>query len=238
MADNTEASASAPPTEEVAKLFLDEKTGEKVSKTELKRRQKLYKKEEEKKAKEAAAPPKPVKKTNAEADEKDLNPNVCSSPQIDPNYGRVEILMFCSNISRFDHEPSTSFVKQRIQVHTHTNSKSTTIYETSSRTTNNYNLASIRRRLSSESEPESTTSALLVTSSSSTMSRMKESRFRLCANRKRQRREVSLLQNSTNICGEETLLVLLDIQDEQHQRTRLRRERQESFRYSRPRSCS
>ena len=77
MADNTEASASAPPTEAMAKLFLDDVTGEKVSKTELKRRQKLYKKEEEKKAKEAAAPPKVAKKSNAEADEKDLNPNVC-----------------------------------------------------------------------------------------------------------------------------------------------------------------
>ena len=76
MADSTEGSTSVPPTEAVAKLFIDEVTGEKVSKTELKRREKLRKKEEEKKAKEAVAPPKPVKKTNAEADEKDLNPNV------------------------------------------------------------------------------------------------------------------------------------------------------------------
>ena len=51
MADNTEASASAPPPEAVAKLFLEEAAGEKVSKTELKRRQKLYKKEQQKKAK-------------------------------------------------------------------------------------------------------------------------------------------------------------------------------------------
>jgi hypothetical protein len=77
MADAQEASGStAPPTEAVAKLLLDEATGEMVSKTELKKREKLRKKEEEKKAKEAAAPPKPAKKTNAEADEKDLNPNV------------------------------------------------------------------------------------------------------------------------------------------------------------------
>lgn len=77
MADAPEATGStAPPTEAVAKLLLDEATGEMVSKTELKKREKLRKKEEEKKAKEAAAPPKPAKKTNAEADEKDLNPNV------------------------------------------------------------------------------------------------------------------------------------------------------------------
>ena len=79
MAD--EASASVP-TEGVANLLLDEVTGEKVSKSELKRRQKQRGKEEEKRKKEAAAPPKPVvaKKSNAEADEKELNPNVTSQP--------------------------------------------------------------------------------------------------------------------------------------------------------------
>ena len=77
MADAPEASgSSAPPTEAVAKLLLDEVTGDMVSKSELKKREKNRKKEEEKKAKEAAAPPKPAKKTNAEADEKELNPNV------------------------------------------------------------------------------------------------------------------------------------------------------------------
>lgn len=72
------APSSAPPTEAVANLHLDEVTGEKVSKSELKKREKARKKEEEKRAKEAAAPPKPVtaKKSNAEADEKELNPNV------------------------------------------------------------------------------------------------------------------------------------------------------------------
>jgi lysyl-tRNA synthetase class 2 len=71
--------ASAPPTEAVANLHLDEVTGEKVSKSELKKRQKQRQKEEAKKEKEAAAPPKAVtaKKSNAEADEKELNPNVC-----------------------------------------------------------------------------------------------------------------------------------------------------------------
>jgi lysyl-tRNA synthetase class 2 len=76
MAD--QASGSAPPTEAVANLHLDEVTGEKVSKSELKKRQKARQKEEDKAKREAAAPPKPVtaKKTNAEADEKELNPNV------------------------------------------------------------------------------------------------------------------------------------------------------------------
>lgn len=66
--------------ESMANLHLDEVTGERVSKSELKKRQKQRMKEEEKRKKEAAAPPKPAapKKTNAEADEKELNPNVSS----------------------------------------------------------------------------------------------------------------------------------------------------------------
>jgi lysyl-tRNA synthetase class 2 len=74
MAD--EAGSAAPG--EAAKTYLDEVTGEQVSKSELKKRQKARQKEEEKQKKAAAAPPKPiaVKKSNAEADEKELNPNV------------------------------------------------------------------------------------------------------------------------------------------------------------------
>jgi hypothetical protein len=73
----TDAGAAAP-TEPMAKLLLDEPTGEMVSKSELKKRQKNRQKEEEKAKKAAAAPPKPAtaKKSNAEADEKELNPNV------------------------------------------------------------------------------------------------------------------------------------------------------------------
>jgi lysyl-tRNA synthetase, class II len=73
-----DAAPTAAPEESLANLHLDEVTGEKVSKSELKKRQKQRMKEEEKKKKEAAAPPKPTvsKKTNAEADEKELNPNV------------------------------------------------------------------------------------------------------------------------------------------------------------------
>lgn len=67
--------ATAPDT--TSKL-LDELTGEYVSKTELKKRQKQRQRDEEKAKKAAAAPPKPiaVKKSSAEAEEKDLNPNV------------------------------------------------------------------------------------------------------------------------------------------------------------------
>ncbi|CZS94986.1 probable lysine-tRNA ligase [Rhynchosporium agropyri] len=71
------AETSAPPSEAIANLHLDEVTGERVSKSELKKRQKNRQKEEERVKRAAAAPPKPVvaKKSNAEADEKELNPN-------------------------------------------------------------------------------------------------------------------------------------------------------------------
>ncbi|KAH8903166.1 lysyl-tRNA synthetase [Coniochaeta sp. PMI_546] len=72
MADSTNPT---PPTEEIANLHLDEVTGERVSKTELKKRQKARQKEAEKAAKAAAAPPKPASKPKAGAEEKDLNPN-------------------------------------------------------------------------------------------------------------------------------------------------------------------
>ena len=78
------ADATAPPPpaktieESVANLQLDEVTGEKVSKSELKKRIKARQKAEEKAKKAAAAPPKPVKekKSNAEEEEKELTPNV------------------------------------------------------------------------------------------------------------------------------------------------------------------
>ena len=76
------ADAPAPTKsleESVANLHLDEVTGEKVSKSELKKRIKQRQKDEEKAKKAAAAPPKPVKekKSNAEDEEKELTPNVC-----------------------------------------------------------------------------------------------------------------------------------------------------------------
>ena len=60
----------------VANLLLDDVTGEKVSKTELKKRQKLREKESRKKDKAAAAPPKAEKKVSAEEEEANLTPNV------------------------------------------------------------------------------------------------------------------------------------------------------------------
>lgn len=60
----------------MANLLLDEVTGEKVSKSELKRRQKQRERDAKKKDKVAAAPPKVEKKTSAEDDEANLTPNV------------------------------------------------------------------------------------------------------------------------------------------------------------------
>ena len=64
---------------ETANLHLDEVTGERISKSELKKRQKLRENEKKKAARAAAAPPKPEPKKKAgsdEMDESNLNPNV------------------------------------------------------------------------------------------------------------------------------------------------------------------
>lgn len=63
-------------TEGVANLHLDEVTGEKVSKTELKRRQKLRAQEEKKQQRAAAALPQAERKRPAEENESNLTPNV------------------------------------------------------------------------------------------------------------------------------------------------------------------
>jgi lysyl-tRNA synthetase class 2 len=71
----------------VSKLHLDEVTGEMISKTELKKRQKAREKEAQKKEKDAAnKDKKPAqaagKKASAEASEKELTPNqvrLCAS---------------------------------------------------------------------------------------------------------------------------------------------------------------
>jgi lysyl-tRNA synthetase, class II len=75
MADSTAASVEKA-TEAAANLHLDEVTGERVSKSELKKRQKQRQQEEKKREKAATAPPKTEKKTNAEQDEANLTPNV------------------------------------------------------------------------------------------------------------------------------------------------------------------
>jgi lysyl-tRNA synthetase, class II len=68
-------------TDGVANLHLDEVTGERVSKSELKKRQKLRAQEEKKQQRAAAAPPKADKKRPAEDDESTLTPNVSMSKQ-------------------------------------------------------------------------------------------------------------------------------------------------------------
>jgi lysyl-tRNA synthetase class 2 len=74
------ADTDASLAQDTANLHLDEVTGERVSKSELNKRQKQRQAEERKKEKAAAAPPKPEKKAaNAELDESNLNPNVCST---------------------------------------------------------------------------------------------------------------------------------------------------------------
>lgn len=60
---------------QVANLHLDSVTGEKVSKSELKKRNKQREQDEKKAAKAAAAPPKVQKHTSAEEEENNLTPN-------------------------------------------------------------------------------------------------------------------------------------------------------------------
>ncbi|KAL1621965.1 lysyl-tRNA synthetase [Neofusicoccum ribis] len=73
MADAKNVTVPVTEGDAQANLLLDEVTGERVSKTELKRRQKQREKEAKKAEKAAAAPPKP-KKEKAEAEE-ELTPN-------------------------------------------------------------------------------------------------------------------------------------------------------------------
>lgn len=79
------ADATASLAQDTANLHLDEVTGERVSKSELKKRQKQRQQEERKKEKAAAAPPKVEKKKVAgdEIDESNLNPNVRPFPSRD-----------------------------------------------------------------------------------------------------------------------------------------------------------
>lgn len=122
MSDNPATSgepAAAEAAAAVAKLHLDEVTGEMISKTELKKRQKQREKEAAKKEK-AAANPKPQAAGNksAEAAEKELTPNQvcilgllsipCSSIWM-PNvrYWSINRNSSCST-SKFDRERSTS----------------------------------------------------------------------------------------------------------------------------------
>ncbi|MCJ1478411.1 lysyl-tRNA synthetase [Lambiella insularis] len=67
MAESTES--------QMANLHLDEVTGEKVSKSELKKRQKQRQQEEKKREKAAAAPPRAEKHMSQEEEENNLTPN-------------------------------------------------------------------------------------------------------------------------------------------------------------------
>jgi lysyl-tRNA synthetase, class II len=76
MADSS--SSAAPPADQLQNLHLDEVTGERVSKSELKKRQKQRAQEEKKREKAASATARvaPEKKTSAEDEESELSPNV------------------------------------------------------------------------------------------------------------------------------------------------------------------
>jgi hypothetical protein len=120
MSDNPATSgepAVAEAAAAVAKLHLDEVTGEMISKTELKKRQKQREKEAAKKEK-AAANPKPqaaAGNKSAEAAEKELTPNQvrvpCPFESGCPNFqSRPTDIDPPHSTSRFDHEPSMSFM--------------------------------------------------------------------------------------------------------------------------------
>ena len=96
----------APPTEQVANLQLDDVTGEMVSKTELKKRQKTREREAAKKEKAAAKGPAQASKKSAEAAEKELTPNqVWLNPL--PSVTTRDADQRPSTL-RFDRGPSTS----------------------------------------------------------------------------------------------------------------------------------
>ncbi|KAK5013286.1 lysyl-tRNA synthetase [Cryomyces antarcticus] len=71
------AGEAASSTTAAQQTYLDDVTGEHVSKSELKKRKKQREKDDKKAEKAAAAPPKPVKKVSAEENEAELTPNVC-----------------------------------------------------------------------------------------------------------------------------------------------------------------
>ena len=69
-----------PPTSGIENLHLDPVTGDRVSKSEVKKRTKQREQEEKKQKKAAQAPPRPEKKTSTKYEEAELNPNVCERP--------------------------------------------------------------------------------------------------------------------------------------------------------------
>lgn len=73
MADSNAPAPAQPAAESTANLHLDEVTGEKVSKSELKKRQKQREVEKKKQAKAASLPARPKTEKKEEVE---LNPNV------------------------------------------------------------------------------------------------------------------------------------------------------------------
>lgn len=114
MADSNVQEAEAS----MANLLLDEVTGEKVSKSELKRRQKQREKDAKKKEKEAAAPPKPQKKVSAEEEEANLTPNVSTPLRDQDSFSCV-----ASNTSKSAARKSTSSAGPSSRIPTRTSSK-------------------------------------------------------------------------------------------------------------------
>jgi hypothetical protein len=112
--------AQAPAAETSDKTHTDPVTGEKISKSELKRRQKQREKDEKKKEKEAALPARP-KKDGKKDDVEELNPNVRVSHPI-----VASCLTICSNTLRFAQTRSTPFAHPSSQIPTLTSSTSIT----------------------------------------------------------------------------------------------------------------
>lgn len=132
MADNEVKEAEAS----MANLLLDEVTGEKVSKTELKKRQKQREKDAKKKEKEAAAPPKTqTKKVSAEEEEANLSPNVSIPGFVCGRREGLTSVIIYSNISRSEARESTSSVRPSSPTPTLTSSRSPMTCASSSRTT-------------------------------------------------------------------------------------------------------
>lgn len=135
MADNQPTTGDAAVDAVAAaagKLHLDEVTGEMISKTELKKRQKAREKEAAKKEKEAAnkdkKPAQAAGNKNAEAAEKELTPNqVCVA---DSRYGydmakAVLLTRDDNSTSRSDQELSTNSMPRARLILTRCASKDT-----------------------------------------------------------------------------------------------------------------
>ena len=172
----SDAPAAAPVEEQLQNLHLDEVTGERVSKTELKKRQKQRDKEDKKKEKAAIAGPKPAasKKTSAEEEEAHLNPNVRRTTRTEDLFADQSH----SNTLRFDLGRSISYERARNTTLIRTSFRSPPTYGNSSRSMNRSRQESIARMSRYGSAVESTRSVCLARNWSSTTFVPKASRSR------------------------------------------------------------